>query len=249
MHFSILTIFPEIFSGFLNESIIGRALEDNKIDVDLIDIRRFSKNKHKNVDDRPYGGGAGMVMTPQPLSDAIISAKKRNKKAKVIAMTPQGEPFTQKKAGSYAEGEDLIILCGRYEGIDERVFDLYVDEEVSIGDYVLTGGEIPAMAVVDAVTRLIPGVLGCGDSAEDESFSDGRIEYPHYTRPYEFKGIKVPDVLLSGNHGEVEKWRRASSLLRTLKKRPDMFLNHPASDDEKKILSELFGRLEDFVRK
>ena len=249
MKFSVLTIFPEIFSGFLNESIIGRAVEGEQIEVELLDIRLFCKDKHKNVDDRPYGGGAGMVMKPEPLSDAILFAKKNNKNAKVAAMTPQGKPFTQKKAVSLSKEDELILVCGRYEGIDERVFDLYVDEEISIGDYVLTGGEIPAMVVIDAVTRLIPGVLGCSDSAGEESFSEGRIEYPHYTRPYDFKGIKVPDILLSGNHGEVEKWRRTASLLRTLDKRPDMLLTDPVSEEEKKILSLLFGRLEDFVRK
>lgn len=249
MKFSILTIFPEMFSGFLNESIIGRAVEDKKVEVDLVDIRKFSTDKHKNVDDRPYGGGAGMVMKPEPISSAIISVKKKNKNAKVIAMTPQGTQFCQKKAAELKDGDDIIFICGRYEGIDERVFELYVDEELSIGDYVLTGGEIPAMVVIDAVTRLIPGVLGCCDSTCEESFSKGRIEYPQYTRPYEFKGLKVPDVLLSGNHGEVEKWRKAASLVRTLEKRADMFFNHPTDGEEKKILSGLFRRLEDFVRK
>lgn len=249
MKFSVLTIFPSMFSDFLSESIIGRAIEDRKIEAELINIRDFSTDKHKNVDDRPYGGGAGMVMKPEPLSGAVEWAKKNNPGARVVALTPQGKTFTQKKAQDYVCNDGLILVCGRYEGIDERFYELYVDEEISVGDYVLTGGELPAMIVMDCVSRLVPGVLGCSESTEEESFSDGRLEYPQYTRPYNFKGLKVPDVLLSGNHQEVDKWRKALSFVRTLKKRPDMFLSHPAQKDEEKILAGLLRRLEDFVRK
>ena len=249
MKFVVLTIFPEIFAGFLNESIIGRAIEDEKIEVNIIDIRDFSKDKHKNVDDRPYGGGAGMVMKPEPLFDAVFFARSKYPNAKVIAMSPGGETYSQATAQKFSSFNELIIVCGRYEGIDQRFFDLCCDLEISLGDYVLTGGEIPAMSVIDSVSRLVPGVLGSSESAQEESFQSGRLEYPHYTRPYEFRGEKVPEILLSGNHGEIEKWRKTVSLVKTLKKRPDLFFSNPVTEEEEKILSGTIRRLEDFVRK
>ncbi len=211
MRFDILTLFPEMFSSYFNESILKRAQDESLLDIHLHDIRKFSKNKHKKVDDTPYGGGAGMLMTPQPLYDCIVSVKKKNK-GPVIFMTPQGSKLTHTRARRFARTNDsLILLCGRYEGIDQRIRDLLVDYELSIGDYVLTGGELPAMVFADAVSRFIPGVLGDDDSAEEDSFSrrlGGRKEYPHYTKPAKFKGLEVPEVLRSGNHAKIEKWRK-----------------------------------------
>lgn len=213
MRFDILTIFPEIFDSYIKESIIKRALESKKIKLCVHDIRKFSKDKHKKVDDIPYGGGPGMVMTSQPIYDCITSVKKKNK-GPVIYLSPKGKIFTQTKAKNYAKKyskKGIILLCGRYEGIDQRVIDLKVDEELSIGKYVLTGGELPAMVVLDAVSRLLPGVLGEDESSTEESFSTalkGKKEYPHYTRPPLFKGKKVPEVLTSGNHAKIRQWRK-----------------------------------------
>ncbi|MFA5820853.1 MAG: tRNA (guanosine(37)-N1)-methyltransferase TrmD [Candidatus Gracilibacteria bacterium] len=212
MRFDILTIFPEIFDSYLKESIIKRAIAKKLIKIRVHDIRKYSKNKHRKVDDIPFGGGAGMVMTPQPLHDAIKAVKKLNK-GPVIYLTPQGETLTQIKVEKLSKKKSgLILICGRYEGIDQRIRDLLVDEEISIGEYVLTGGEIPAIVLLDSVSRLIPGVLGKAASHLEDSFSkslDRKKEYPHYTRPAIFKGKSVPAVLLSGNHKEIEKWRRA----------------------------------------
>ncbi len=219
--FDIVTIFPEIFSSVLNESIMKRAQAKKKVVFNVHDLRDHTKDPHRKVDDRPFGGGPGMVMTPQPLVDAVKKIKGR-RKAKVIYMCPGGEVFTQKKAKSLAQEKNIILICGHYEGIDERVRDMVVDESMSIGDYVLTGGELPAMVVVDAVTRLIPGVLGKEASLEDESFERGLLEYPQYTRPADFCGKKVPAVLLSGNHLAVKQWRMAQALERTTKVRPDL---------------------------
>jgi tRNA (guanine37-N1)-methyltransferase len=213
MRFDILTIFPQIFDSYIKESIIKRALESKKIEIHIHDIRKFSKDKHKKVDALPYGGGPGMVMTPQPIFDCITAVKKKNK-GPVIYLSPKGKIFTQAAAKNFAEkyaGKGLILLCGRYEGIDQRVIDLKVDEELSIGKYVLTGGELPAMVFLDAISRLIPGVLGEDESSTEESFSPalkGKKEYPHYTRPPLFKGKKVPEVLLSGNHEKIRQWRK-----------------------------------------
>lgn len=213
MRFDILTIFPEIFSSYLNESIIKRAQKSKIIKIVIHDIRKYSKDKHKKVDDTPFGGGAGMVMTPQPLFDAITKVKKLNS-GPVIYMSPQGKTFTQTKAENIAKkhAEDgIILVCGRYEGIDERIKELLIDEEISIGKYVLTGGELPAMVVMDAVSRLIPGTLGKEESHMEDSFSKSlnrKKEYPHYTRPAIFKGMKVPDVLMSGNHKNIVEWRK-----------------------------------------
>lgn len=215
MRFDILTIFPSIFDSYFNESIIKRAIASKKIKIHIHDIRKFSKDKHKKVDDIPYGGGPGMVMTPQPIYDCIKHVKKSNK-GPVIYMSPRGKTLTQnyartllKKCQKSTHG--LILLCGRYEGVDQRVIDLCVDEELSIGKYVLTGGELPAMVIVDVLSRLLPGVLGKDESSEEESFSkslDGKKEYPHYTRPPLYKGKKVPDVLISGHHKNIGKWRK-----------------------------------------
>ena len=218
MKFDVLTLFPEMFE-ILNQSIIGKAIEKDLIDINLINIRDFSKDKHKKVDDTPYGGGAGMVMKPDVVYDAYQSIK--DKQAKVIYMSPQGKPLNQKKVEELSKENHLIILCGHYEGIDQRVLDKIVDEEISIGDYVLTGGEIPAIVLIDSVSRYVEGVLK-EESIKEESFSNGLLEYPQYTRPEVFEGMKVPEVLLSGHHENIEKWRKEKSLEMTKKKRPDI---------------------------
>ena len=218
MKFDVLTLFPEMFEP-LNSSIIGRAKEKNLIQINLINIRDFSKDKHKKVDDTPYGGGAGMVMMPDVVYDAYKSVEDKN--AKVIYMSPQGKKLTQKKVEELAKQEHLIILCGHYEGIDQRVIDKIVDEEISIGDYVLTGGEIPAMVLIDSVSRYNSGVIA-EESIEEESFANGLLEYPQYTRPEVFEGVKVPEVLLSGHHSNIEKWRKEKALEITKLKRPDL---------------------------
>lgn len=223
MKFYVLTLFPEMIEEGLKHSIIGRACNEGKIEIECVNIRDFSNNKHKHVDDYPYGGGAGMVMQPQPIYDAYISIKsKLSADCPVIYMSPQGKTLNQSVAADFSHYKDIVILCGHYEGVDERIIEEIVTFELSIGDYVLTGGELGAMVVIDAVSRLIPGVLNKEESFEDESFSDGLLEYPQYTRPVEFMGRKVPDVLLSGHHGNVAKWRREQSLIRTLSKRPEL---------------------------
>ncbi|MBF0485732.1 MAG: tRNA (guanosine(37)-N1)-methyltransferase TrmD [Candidatus Omnitrophica bacterium] len=221
MRFDIITIFPKVFSSVLNESIMKRAQEKKKVVFKVHDLRDYSKDPHRKVDDYPYGGGPGMVMTPQPLVDAVRKIKGR-RKAKVIYMCPAGTPLTPKKARALAGEKNIILICGHYEGIDERVRELVVDESISVGDYVLTGGELPAMVVVDAVTRLIPGVLGKEASLEDESFEGNLLEYPQYTRPSNFCGKTIPPVLLSGNHQAVKKWRKEQALLKTKRLRPDL---------------------------
>ena len=234
MQFDVLTLFPEMFE-LLNESIIGRAKEKGLININLINIRDFSKNKHKKVDDTPYGGGAGMVMMPDVVYDAYKSLN--SKDAKVIYMSPQGQKLNQKKVVELSKEKHIILLCGHYEGIDQRVIDEIVDEEISIGDYVLTGGELPAMIVIDSVSRYIEGVLK-DDSTKEESFSEGLLEYPQYTRPEVFNGKQVPEVLLSGHHENIDKWRREQSLKNTKKKRPDLLENIELSEKDKKILEK-----------
>lgn len=212
MRFDILTIFPHLLDSYLDDSIVKREIIKKVIRVYFHDIRVYSKDRHKKVDARPYGGGAGMLMTPQPLYDAIQAVKRKNRGAPVIYLSPRGKTLDHKMAKRLAKKKGLILLCGRYEGIDERVRKLCVDEEISIGNYVLTGGELPAMVLVDAITRLVPGALGNEDSIHEESFSealDGKKEYPHYTRPPVFKGLKVPPVLLTGNHKKIADWRKA----------------------------------------
>lgn len=221
MKFDVLTLFPEMFEP-LRESIIGRAIEKKLIDLNLVNIRDFSKDKHKKVDDTPYGGGAGMVMRPDVVYDAYQSVKQE--KAKVIYMSPQGKTLNQQMVEDLSKESHLIILCGHYEGIDQRVLDEIVDEEISIGDYVLTGGEIPAMVLIDSVSRYIEGVLK-QDSIQEESFSNGLLEYPQYTRPEIFEGKIVPEILLSGHHQNIEKWRKDRSFEITKKKRPDLLEN------------------------
>ena len=235
MRFDVLTLFPEMFE-VLNQSIIGRAKEKGLINVNLINIRDFSKNKHKKVDDTPYGGGAGMVIGPDVVYDAYKSVK--DEKAKVIYMSPQGKKLNQKKVEELSKQEHLILLCGHYEGIDQRVLDKIVDEEISIGDYVLTGGELPAMVLIDSVSRYVEGVLK-DDSTKEESFSQGLLEYPQYTRPEVFEGQQVPEVLLSGHHEMIYKWRRKQSLKITLNKRPDLLEKAELSDEDKKVLEEI----------
>ena len=220
MRIDILTLFPEMFDS-LKASLIGKAQEKNLIEINVINIRDFSLDKHKKTDDYAFGGGAGMLMTPQPIYDAFMSIK-NYKKAHKVYMSPKGETLTQAKVKELSNIEHLIILCGHYEGVDQRIIDLLIDEEISIGDYVLTGGELPAMVVVDTVARYLPNVLGNTESTEDESFSNGFLEYPQYTRPYEFKGLKVPDVLISGHHQNIEKWRKEESEKITEKRRPDI---------------------------
>ncbi len=247
MDYQVLTIFPEIFDSFLAHGIIRRAMADEIITVAVTNIRDFAKGRHQETDDRPYGGGAGMVMKPEPLAAAIEAAKSRQPTAKTILLSPQGRPFQQQIAGDLALQNGLIFICGRYEGIDERVCEAYVDDEISIGDYVLTGGEPAAMVVIDAVTRLLPGALGCEDSAERDSFSESLLEHAHYTRPPVFNGEPVPEILLSGNHAAIEKWRFEDALLRTLIKRPDLLENRSLSEAEKEILKRWCRRIEQFV--
>lgn len=246
MQFDVLTLFPEMFD-ILNESIIGRAKEKGLINVNLINIRDFSKNKHKKVDDTPYGGGAGMVIQPDVVYDAYKSVIKNNdksgldeksKKTRVIYMSPQGKKLDQQKVEELSKQEHLILLCGHYEGIDQRVLDTIVDEEISIGDYVLTGGELPAMVLIDSVSRYVEGVLKDGSTTE-ESFSQGLLEYPQYTRPEVFEEQQVPEVLRSGKHQMIDKWRREQSLKRTLEKRPDLLEKVDLSDEDKKILEKI----------
>ncbi len=219
MNITVLTLFPEMFAP-LFESVIGRAVNGGKLNIKIVNIRDYAENKHFKCDDYPFGGGAGMVMMPQPIGSAI-EAVDPDHRAHRIYMSPRGRVFTQKRAVELSELGDILILCGHYEGVDQRVIDLYIDEELSVGDYVLTGGELPAMVVCDCVARYVEGVIS-GESLKDESFSAGLLEYPQYTRPAVYKGLSVPEVLLSGNHEKVEKWRREQSLEITRKNRPDL---------------------------
>ena len=235
MKFDVLTLFPEMFDT-LNQSILGRAIEKDLININLINIRDFSKDKHKKVDDTPYGGGAGMVIRPDVVYDAYKSIKHEN--AKVIYMSPQGKVLNQEKVKCLSKEQHLIILCGHYEGIDQRAIDEIVDEEISIGDYVLTGGEIPAMVLIDSVSRYVEGVIS-NESTEEESFSNNLLEYPQYTRPEIFNDIKVPEILKSGHHENIKKWRRAESLKNTYKKRPELLQNINLSEEDKKFLGKM----------
>ncbi len=237
MNFYVLTLFPEMIDNCLSHSIIGRARKNGLINVKSIDIRDFSNNKQRHVDDYPYGGGCGMVMQAQPIYDAFKSIN-ANESTKVVYMTPQGAPFCQKKAEELSNEDDIVILCGHYEGVDERVIDEIVTDEISLGDFVLTGGEIAAMAVIDAVSRLKQGVLGKDESSADESFSGNTLEYPHYTRPPEFMGRKIPDVLLSGHHENIKKWRREQSLIRTYEKRIDLYKELELSKKEEEFMKK-----------
>ncbi len=236
MKFSVLTLFPEMLSA-LGESIIGRAINKGIIETEYVNIRDFSTDKHRRVDDYPYGAGGGMVMQPQPIYDAYRRVAGESK-PRVIYMSPQGKTLTQDKARELATYDHIVILCGHYEGVDERILEEIVDEEVSIGDYVLTGGELPAMVLIDCVSRMIEGVLDSEETASVESHYNGLLEYPQYTRPPQFMGREVPEILLSGHHANIEKWRREQSILRTHKKRPDLIEKATLTEKEKAWLKE-----------
>ena len=239
MKIKILTIFPEMFESVMNASILGRAREQGLIEVECIDIRPFSDRKHKNTDDYPFGGGAGMVMLAPPIMDAMKHAMGDEFHGKRIYMGPRGTTLTTAKARQLAQEEELILLCGHYEGVDQRALDACIDEEISIGDYILTGGELAAMVLTDCVARFIPGVLGSSESPEEESFSDGLLEYPQYTRPREIEGMEVPEVLLSGDHAKIRAWRRMESLKATKRFRPDLLEKAELTAKEKRMLEEM----------
>ena len=242
MDFHILTLFPEMVMNGLNTSIIGRAINNGLLTIEAVNIRDFAENKHNRVDDYTYGGGAGMLMQAGPVFGAYQSiAKKTEKKPRVIYLSPQGQTFSQEMAEDFAKEEELVFLCGHYEGIDERVLEEIVTDYVSIGDYVLTGGELPAMVMIDAISRLLPGVLHNDASAEFESFQDNLLEYPQYTRPEEWHGKKVPEVLLSGHHVNIEKWRREQSVIRTAKRRPDLLEKAELTQKEKELVKKVLA--------
>ena len=245
MKITILTTFPEMFTP-LHTSMLGRAEKAGILEIREVDIRAYSKNKHHNTDDAPFGGGAGMVMLAQPIVDAIRDVQ-GGRKVKRIYLSPRGETLTQKKAEQLAKEDELILLCGHYEGVDQRALDLCIDEEISIGDYVLTGGELGALVIIDAVARLIPGVLGSGESPLDESFSSGLLEYPQYTRPREFEGREVPEVLLSGNHAQIQRWRREQALAITLARRPELLESMEFGKKERAYIESLAAVEEKFL--
>ena len=239
MKIELLTIFPEMFESFLSASIIGRAREAGLLDIHATDIRPYSQNKHKNTDDYPFGGGAGMLMLAQPIADAMKAVTRPPFQGKRIYMSPRGVPLTQALAQQLSQEERLVILCGHYEGVDQRVLDKYIDMEISVGDYVLTGGETAAMVLIDSVSHLVPGVLGSTESAGDESFSnDGLLEYPQYTRPRVFEDMEVPEVLLNGDHKKISQWRREQALLATARMRPDLLAAASITPAERRWLSE-----------
>ena len=239
MRFDVLTLFPDMFNAVLGDSIISRARDKGLVEMNFINIRDYSLNKHKKTDEYPYSGGGGMLMTPQPIYDAYQSiVKDLDYKPYTIYMSPQGKVLNQQMAVDLSEKKHIVILCGHYEGVDQRILDMLVDCEISIGDFVLTGGEIPAMAVIDSVARMIPGVLSSQSAYENESHFSGLLEYPQYTRPEEFMGMKVPDVLLSGNHAKIEEWKRQESLRNTLKKRPDLLEKAELTKKDIKFLKQ-----------
>jgi len=247
MKFVVLTIFPEMFDPFWAHGIIRKAIEDQRILTSAVNIRDYAADRHQVTDDRPYGGGSGMVMKPEPLAGAIRDAVQRAPQAKTVLLSPQGRVFNQAMAQELAALEGLILVCGRYEGVDERIADDLVDYEISIGDFVLTGGELAAMILVDAVTRLIPGVLGGDKAAETDSFADGLLEHAHYTRPRDFEGRGVPEVLLSGHHREIENWRLESSLMRTLLKRSDLLDKKALNRQEVEILNKWYRVIKNLI--
>ena len=220
MQIDIITLFPDIFFGPFSESIIGRAISSGIVKINCVNLRNYTEDKHRTVDDTPYGGGPGMLMKAEPLFKAVEDFRKND--SYVVLTTPQGEPYKQKTAEELSQKKNLLFICGHYEGVDERIRTNLVDREISIGDYVLTNGNLPAMVIIDSLVRLLPGVLGDYNSVKDESFADGLLEYPQYTKPADFRGLKVPDVLLSGNHKLIRKWRKEQSLIRTKKRRPDL---------------------------
>jgi tRNA (guanine37-N1)-methyltransferase len=239
MRFDVFTLFPEVFGAYLDASILQRARQNGLVDVHLHNIRDWTSDKHHVCDDLPYGGGGGMVMKPEPLFTAVEGVLGAPPACPVVLLTPQGRPFTQKVAQELVQHPRLALLCGRYEGVDERVRQYLVTDQISIGDYVLSGGELPALAVIDAVSRLIPGVLGDPDGAWDDSHATGLLEYPHYTRPPEFRGWGVPEILLSGDHGKIARWRREQSLLRTWLRRPDLLQKADLSPKDRQFLAGL----------
>jgi len=240
MQIDVLTLFPDMLTGPLNASILKRAQEKGKFNYNLINFRDYTEDKHEKVDDYPYGGGAGMVLTPQPVFDAVAAiTKDKPSKPRIILMCPQGEPFNQTKAEELAEEDQLIFICGHYEGYDERIREHLVTDEISIGDYILTGGELGALVVIDSVVRLLPDVLGNKASAPEDSFSSGLLEHPHYTRPANFRGMHVPEVLLSGHHANIEKWRQYESLKRTYERREELLDRIDLSKEEKMMLQDI----------
>ena len=247
MHFKVLTIFPELFDSFWSHGIIRRALENDKISGSAINIRNYAEGRHRVTDDRPYGGGSGMVMKPEPLAAAIRDTSNSPTGARTVLLTPQGQVFNQKMAQDLASAEGLTLVCGRYEGVDERICHELIDYEISIGDYVLTGGELAAMIIIDAVTRLIPGALGGDNAAEKDSFSKDLLEHAHYTRPGNFEGRQVPEVLMSGHHQEIEKWRLESSVMRTLLKRPDLLHKRDLNQQEIEVLKKWKREIETII--
>jgi tRNA (guanine37-N1)-methyltransferase len=245
MKFDILTLFPNMFSSPLRESILGKAVEKGLIQIQTINIRDFTLDKHQVVDDAPYGGGQGMVMKVEPIARAIESIKSQNRSAWTIYLTPQGKPFHQDLARRLSTQPHLVLLCGRYEGVDERAREIFIDEEISIGDYVLTGGELAAMVLIDAVSRFVPGVLGSDRSAEEDSFLNSLLEYPQYTRPVDFRGSRVPEVLLSGNHSAIFLWRRREAIRRTSLRRPDLLARANLTEEDKRLLEEVLQSKDD----
>jgi len=239
MRFDVLTLFPELFSSFLKETILGRAVKAGLVDIRLVNIRSFAKGRHLVTDDTPFGGGQGMVMKPGPISRALESIERTEDRSRVLLLSPQGRTFDQPLAWDLSRMEQLILICGRYEGVDERIRTTCVDMELSIGDYVLSGGETAAMVVIDAVSRLVPGVLGGEKSTQEDSFEDGLLEYPQYTRPRVFKNQEVPEILLSGDHEKIRVWRRTQSLKRTLERRPDLLEKAKLTEEDKRILERL----------
>ena len=249
MNFTVLTLFPELLDLFFNHGMISQGIKKKLISGNSINIRDFSTDRHNTVDDRPYGGGSGMVMKPAILQTSILHAKKKYPKSKVILLTPQGTQFNQDKAKEFArQCSGLIFVCGRYEGIDERLFADHIDEDISIGDYVMTNGELASMVIIDSTARLIPGVLGNQESYKSDSFFNDRLEYAQYTRPEEFEGLRVPDVLLSGNHEKIRLWRKKSSLQRTFLKRPDLFNKKDLDKEEKTIIKQWVQELEALIK-
>ena len=245
MKFSIVTIFPDMANAYLEAGILKRAIQGGVIDVKVHNLRDYSVNKHKTVDDYPYGGGSGMVMKPEPFFRIAEELWSEKESRKIILMSPKGRLFNQDAASALLrEQREIVLFCGRYEGIDERVSQGLADDEISIGDYVLTGGELAALVIIDAVARLVPGVLGDCRSSEDDSFSRGLLDYPHFTRPESFRGMSVPAVLMSGNHREISRWRKKQSLKVTYEKRPDLINNCVLSTEDKKILNEIMEELE-----
>jgi tRNA (guanine37-N1)-methyltransferase len=238
MRFDVFTLFPGVFSPYIDTSILQRAVRNQLVEIHLHDIRQWAADKHHTTDDIPYGGGGGMVMKPEPIFAAVESVLGTPPACPVILLTPQGKTFTQADAERLSQLERIALVCGRYEGVDERIREHLASEEISIGDFVLSGGELPALMLIDAVARLLPGVLGDPDGAADDSFSSQLLEYPHYTRPPEFRGWTVPETLLSGNHAELNKWRRQQALLRTLKRRPDLLLKAELSKADARFLQE-----------